>query len=146
LDDSANRRTILPEPFLIADELLLTGERIINAWVIHETAMIKNLDQFAPFAATEGVLMALSKAGADRQSMHERLRNHALEAWAHVMRGEPNPLLYLVETDEIFQRYLSQSELQDLMLTSDRLGLAPERARNMAESIRQTISSEGDEA
>lgn len=146
LDDSANRRTILPEPFLIADELLLTGERILSAWVVHEAAMIKNLDKYGPFAATEGVLMALSKAGADRQAMHERLRMHALEAWTYVMRGETNPLLQFVRTDEVFQKYLSPPDLDKLMQSRDRVGLAPERAMAMAEKIRQSISSGGDEA
>ncbi len=145
LDDSANRRTILPEPFLIADELLLTGEKIIKDWIVHEAAMIKNLDRYGPFAATEGVLMALSKAGADRQVMHERLRMHALEAWAYVMRGETNPLLQYVRSDEVFQKYLPLPDLDKLMQSRDRVGLAPERARGMAEKIRQTISSGGDE-
>jgi adenylosuccinate lyase len=89
--------------------------------------------------------MALSKAGADRQVMHERLRKHALEAWAYVMRGETNPLLQFVGTDEVFQKYLSPPDLDKLMQSRDRVGLAPERARGMAERIRQSISSGGDE-
>jgi adenylosuccinate lyase len=143
LDDSANRRTILPEAFLMADELLLTGTKILNAWVVHEAVIARNLEQYGPFAATEGVLMALAKAGADRQAMHERLRDHALKAWSQVMKGEPNPLAHLVQSDEVFQEYLSPSDLQGLMQERERLGLAPERAHFLAKSIRQAISSGG---
>ena len=35
LDDSANRRTLLPEAFLIADELLRTASRIVNGLVVN---------------------------------------------------------------------------------------------------------------
>ncbi len=143
LDDSANRRTILPESFLITDELLRTGERIISAWVVHETAISKNLDQYGPFAATEAVLMALSKAGADRQAMHERLRGHALKAWAHVMQGRENPLQEYVEKDEVFLQYRSRTELRNDMQARARFGLAAERALGMAQTIRQTISKGG---
>lgn len=141
LDDSANRRTVLPEPFLITDELLLSGEKILKDWVVHEAALMKNLEQYGPFAATEGVLMALAKAGADRQTMHERLRNHALEAWAQVMRGEANPLQTLIERDDVFRAYLTPSELHASMQSGGRLGLAPERARSLAMQIRQSLSS-----
>ncbi len=38
-----------------------------------EGALARNLSKYGPFAATERVLMALSKTGADRQEMHEKL-------------------------------------------------------------------------
>lgn len=144
LDDSANRRMSLPEAFLITDELLLTCDRIISSWSVHESAMVRNLEQYGPFAATEGVLMALSKAGADRQAMHERLRQHALQAWEQVMRGEPNPLLQSVQSDAEFLKYLSSSDLLALMQSEHRVGLAPQAARGMAEQIRQSIAKGGE--
>ena len=78
LDNSANRRTLLPEAFLICDELLRTALKIIEGLQVDEAALARNLAHYGPFAAVERVLMALGKAGADRQAMHERLRQHAL--------------------------------------------------------------------
>jgi adenylosuccinate lyase len=52
LDDSANRRILLPEACLAADELLLTARTIINNLHIDETAMSNNLANYGPFAAT----------------------------------------------------------------------------------------------
>jgi len=74
LDDSANRRTLLPESFLIADELIQTSAKILDGLQVDQAAIERNLRTYGPFAATERVLMALGKAGADRQAMHDRLR------------------------------------------------------------------------
>lgn len=139
LDDSANRRTMLPESFLITDELLRVAQRILKGLQVNQTALAKNLTIYAPFAATERVLMALSKAGADRQSTHERLRQHALAAWETVQAGNDNPLTEYIYSDREFLMYLSASELEDLMDASEHLGDAPERARKFATALREDL-------
>jgi adenylosuccinate lyase len=139
LDDSANRRTALPEAFLIADELLITTQRIVDGLQVNEAAMQRNLDQFAPFAGTERVLMALSKAGADRQKMHERLRELSMGAWQSIEIGEENTLIELVCKEPEFLEYLSADGLRQLFDTSRYLGDAPQRARQLSEYIRQSV-------
>ncbi len=146
LDDSANRRIILPEAFLIADELLLTVNQILDDWVIQKAGIERNFNRYAPFAALEAVLMALSRAGADRQEMHERLREHAMAAWEIVVSGESNPLAERVQNDKELQRYLSEETLAELMRSKERLGFAPQRARRMAARIRSRNSSTGKSA
>ncbi len=139
LDDSANRRTLLPESFLAADELLRTAARILRGLVVNESAMLRNLEIYGPFAAIERVLMALSKAGADRQAMHELLRSHAMTAWGEVQVGRFNPLVELVCGDAELLHYLSAQELRDRMDAKGHLGDAPARARQVAESVRQAL-------
>jgi adenylosuccinate lyase len=139
LDDSANRRTLLPEAFLTTDELLLVAQKILDGLVVNEAAVQRNLQTYAPFAATERVLMALSRAGADRQVMHEHLRRHSLVAWSAVQTGEPNPLSELICADGQFLAWLPQTVLHDLMGASHHLGDAPQRARQLAETIRQAV-------
>jgi adenylosuccinate lyase len=141
LDDSANRRAILPEAFIICDELLLTTKRILSGLQVNETAIHTNLEAYAPFAAVERVLMALGKAGADRQVMHEYLREHSMTAWAEVQAGKPNQLAELISHDPEITRYLSGDELCLLLDVSGYLGDAPQRARQLAETIRKTIAS-----
>jgi adenylosuccinate lyase len=141
LDDSANRRTLLPEAFLICDELLITTRHILNGLQVNEKAIQRNLEAYAPFAAVERVLMTLSKAGADRQVMHEYLREHSLTAWDAVQSGNPNPLVELISHDPEITRYLPANELCQLMDVSQYLGGAPQRARQMAETVRDTLSS-----
>jgi adenylosuccinate lyase len=141
LDDSANRRTLLPEAFLICDELLITTRHILDGLQVNEKAIQRNLEAYAPFAGMERVLMSLSKAGADRQVMHEYLREHSLTAWEAVQSGNPNPLVELVINDPEITHYLPANELYQLMDVSRYLGDAPQRARHMAETIRKAILS-----
>jgi adenylosuccinate lyase len=139
LDDSANRRTLLPESFLIVDEILNAANRIIKDLVVDKTAAEKNMEIYGPFAATERVLMALSKAGADRQEMHERLREHAMTAWESLRKGQPNPLTHLVSQDPQINAYLGDGSLEFLMDATGHVGFAPERARTLASIIRKEL-------
>jgi adenylosuccinate lyase len=139
LDDSANRRILLPEAFLATDELLQTANGIFANLQIDEAAIARNLDIYGPFAATERVLMALVKAGADRQVMHERIRAHAMKAWETLGRGGENPLVdYLCKDSEVGE-YLSEQEIQRLMLARTHVGDAPQRARALAKTIREIV-------
>ncbi len=135
LDDSANRRSLLPEAFLITDELLRVTQRIIDGLRVDEKALARNLAVYGPFAALERVLMALGKAGADRQEMHERLRAHAMQAWDAVQAGRENPLGDLIVQDASLQSFLDGRTLKGLMDAHTHIGDAPARARSFAKTV-----------
>ncbi len=139
LDDSANRRSLLPDSFLIADELLRVSQHVLSGLQINLSAMRRNLANYAPFAGTERVLMALGKAGADRQDMHERLREHALAAWQDLQLGGENRLGKLLSSDTEIKRYLQGNEIEALLDASAHVGDAPQRARSLAHTIREAI-------
>ncbi|MCC6189637.1 MAG: adenylosuccinate lyase [Anaerolineales bacterium] len=140
LDDSANRRAALPEAFLALDECLRTARRLVRGLVVDPAAMAANLDKYGPFAATERVLMALVRAGADRQRAHERLREQSLKAWAAVKAGRSNPLADLLAADPELLIYLQPVRLQELMDARSYVGTAPERARALAARIRRDLA------
>ena len=127
LDDSANRRTLLPEAFLIADELLQVATRLVVGLQVNEAAMRRNLSIYGPFAGTERLLMALGKAGADRQEMHEKLREHAMRAWDAIQAGGPSPLIEDLAQDPAINRYCPPEEVKSLMDASHHLGNAVAR-------------------
>jgi adenylosuccinate lyase len=137
LDDSANRRLILPEAFLASDELLRRAHRILGGLRVHDEAVSRNLATYGTFAATERLLMALARAGADRQVMHELIRGHAMVAWDAVQRGEPNPLADRLAADLQILRYLPADHVRELLDASRHVGDAPERARQVAAAIRK---------
>ncbi|MBC7236921.1 MAG: adenylosuccinate lyase, partial [Chloroflexi bacterium] len=141
LDDSANRRSALPEAFLAVDEMLGRLRRVIKGLQIGSEAIARNLRAFGPFAATEPLLMALVKAGASRQAMHERIRDLSMVAWAAVQRGEPNPLVGLLAADPGLTAYLPSEQICAIMKQGADVGDAPERSRELAALIRQSISS-----
>jgi adenylosuccinate lyase len=142
LDDSANRRTILPEALLIADELLVVSKKVISGLEVYPQGISRNLLDYGPFAATEPLLMALSKRGADRQKMHARLREHALAAWSAVQKGGPNPLKELILGDEELLAYLPKKDIREIMEIEDYTGDAPQRALRLVDMIREGMKKE----
>jgi adenylosuccinate lyase len=135
LDDSGNRRTILPEAFLITDEMLTTQNKVFKNLVINLDVISKNLNKYAPFAATERILMELVKKGADRQRCHEIFREHSMTAWKIVQDSANNPLESLVSHDPELLEYLSESEMEKLFDIQDYVGVAAEKAIAMASEI-----------
>jgi adenylosuccinate lyase len=133
LDDSANRRAVLPEAFLATDELLRVATRIVQDLRVNEAQIKRTMRAYGPFAATERLLMAVTKAGANRQDMHEVIREHSLAAWAALNAGEPNPLVAALHADARITRYISADEAVTLLNADDYVGDAPVRARAMAD-------------
>ncbi|HVO70256.1 MAG TPA: adenylosuccinate lyase, partial [Aggregatilineaceae bacterium] len=115
LDDSANRRLILPGAFLAVDEILLASQGVVRDLRINRDRVTRNLAMFGAFAAVERVLMALVQAGADRQAMHERLRSHSMRAWARVMADGSNPLCDMLSADGEITRYIPGERIRVLM-------------------------------
>jgi adenylosuccinate lyase len=139
LDDSANRRMILPEAFLICDELLAVTQKLVDHLVIHRESIKRNLEMYAPFACTERVMMTAVKNGADRQVMHERLRVHALAAWQAVQNNLPNPLVGEIQADSEITGWISAEEIARLADVSSYTGIAAEAARTLAKQIRDSV-------
>jgi len=141
LDDSANRRRLLPETFLALEETLISAEDILEGLVIDVEGSTAAMETFGPFAAVERLLTQLVCEGADRQEMHERLRQHCMSAWTALQAGKPNPLSERLCNDTGVLRYLQPAKIQSLLDARSYVGLAPERAHAMAEQIRRTLSA-----
>jgi adenylosuccinate lyase len=141
LDDSGNRRELLPTAFLASDELLLTAKSIIEDLRIYDVAIERNMVKYGDFASTERVLMALAAAGADRQQMHEVIREHAMAAWQDIQRGAvESGLPERLAQDSRVGIYLSREEVRALFEINEHIGDAPERARALVEQVRQTLT------
>jgi adenylosuccinate lyase len=139
LDDSGNRRTILPEAILCADHILTLARRIVEGLRIDERKITENLRTYGPFSGSEAVLMEAARAGGDRQELHEAIRENAMAAYAALGRGETNPLSQLLSGDERITRYVDPAEVRSQLDPSTHVGDAPARARRLAQRIRSTI-------
>jgi adenylosuccinate lyase len=136
LDDSANRREVLPSAFLAVDEMLITAHKLLDGLRIDEQAIARNLAKYGTFAATERVLMEAVKRGADRQEMHEVLREASMKAWATIADGSANPLVELLCAESAITQFLDQETVRELMNAADYVGDAPGRALNFAWDIK----------
>jgi adenylosuccinate lyase len=144
LDDSGNRRVVLPQAFLAVDELLKRMRRLVDGLQINRDVVARNLQTYGVFAATERVLMAAVRQGGNRQDLHEVIRENSLHAWDAIRRGEANPLADRLQTDERVTAYLDPATVAGLLRADDHIGDAPARARQLAEQIRRTLKPEGD--
>lgn len=139
LDDSANRRVVLPESFLATDEVLKTAMKVVSGMSIHTTAVKKNMSNYGIFAASEKLLMHLGKRGANRQDMHEVIREHSLKAWAAVQEGEVNNLAQTLTSDERVLKFMTKEEALALLNANEYVGDAPLRTQMIIDEAKSIL-------
>ncbi|MCR5201525.1 MAG: adenylosuccinate lyase [Lachnospiraceae bacterium] len=111
LDDSANKRLSIPEGFLATDGILDLMLNVVDGLVVYEKVVTKRLMSELPFMATENIMMDATKAGGDRQELHERIRELSMEAGKNVKQeGKENNLLELIAADSSFNMSLEELE------------------------------------
>ena len=104
LDDSANRRLVLPEAFLASDAVLVLATNVAAGLEVREPVIARHVADVMPFLATERLLMRGVKAGGDRQRLHEVIRQHSHDVSRVVAeRGAPNDLLERLTRDAAFR-------------------------------------------
>jgi adenylosuccinate lyase len=104
LDDSANRRLVIPQAFLAVDAILILYQNVAAGLVVYPQVIAKHLREELPFMATENILMAAVAAGGDRQTLHERIRQHSQAAAAVVKeQGGDNDLITRLKADKAFE-------------------------------------------
>ena len=123
---SANRRVTIPEAFLTTDILLSTLQNISEGLVVYPAIIRRRINQELPFMATENIIMAMVKAGGDRQIVHEKIRVLSHQAGKVVKEeGGENDLIDRVKGDSFFEPIHAQ--LDSLLDPKSFVGRAPEQ-------------------
>ncbi|HZL87838.1 MAG TPA: adenylosuccinate lyase [Pirellulaceae bacterium] len=136
LDDSANRRLVIPQAFLAVDAILILLQNIASGLVIYPQVIAKNLAEELPFMATENLLMAAVEAGGDRQELHEVIRRHSQAAAASVKQeGKPNDLLARLATDPAFAKV----DVKAAMDPAQFVGRAPQQVAEFVTEVVEPI-------
>ncbi len=105
LDDSANRRVVIPEAFLAVDGILEILINVTDGLVVYPKVIAGHVAAELPFMATENILMAAVKAGGNRQAVHEKIRRHSHAAAAQVKQhGRGNDLIDRLKADPTFAK------------------------------------------
>lgn len=132
LDDSANRRLTLGEAFLGADSVLETLLNVTAGLVVYPKVIARRVASELPFMATENIIMAMVRRGADRQEVHEAIRVHSLAAAAVVKQeGGDNDLVDRVRKDAYFAPV--HEDLDTLLDPSTFVGRAPQQVHRFLE-------------
>jgi len=101
LDDSANRRIIIPEAFLSVDAILLLYKRIVKGLKVNENIIRKRMYDYLPFYAVENILMNAVKKGGDRQTLHKIIRDKAMYVIERVREGKSANLFEELKKDDV---------------------------------------------
>lgn len=132
LDDSANRRLVIPQAFLAIDAALVLMQNVADGMVVYPATIAKNLGAELPFMATENILMQAVAAGGDRQDLHEQIRVHSQAAALEVKQNaSDNDLLERLKGDENF----AGIDLEAAIDPHAYVGRAPQQVDEFMEAI-----------
>ena len=132
LDDSANRRIVIPEAFLATDGILEILINVAGGLVVYPKVIGQRIHAELPFMATENIMMAAVKAGGNRQKLHERIRQHSQAAAEQVkQQGKPNDLIERLKTDDAF----SKVNLKTILNPKNYIGRAPQQVDEFLANI-----------
>ena len=144
LDDSANKRISIPEAFLCIDAVLILYRNVVDGLVVYPKVINQHLMNELPFMATENIMMDAVKKGGDRQELHERIRQHSMEAGKTVkMEGKKNDLLERIAADPMFG--LTIDELNALMEPKNFVGRAPQQTEEYINGYVKPVIEENKE-
>lgn len=134
LDDSANRRLVIPESFLATDALLVLMQNVVRGLEVHPARIRRRLDEELPFMATEELIVRFVQAGGDRQEAHELIRGHSIAAARAVKDGASH--------NDMFERLAADPAfgvpLDDLRAAADPhrfVGRAPQQVVEFCEEV-----------
>ncbi len=132
LDDSANRRIVIPEAFLAVDGILQILINVADGLVVYPKVIAARVAAELPFMATENILMAAVKAGGNRQELHEKIRLHSYAAAAQVKKlGMPNDLVGRLKADIAFAKV----DFEKILNPDAYIGRAPQQVDEFAKDI-----------
>jgi adenylosuccinate lyase len=132
LDDSANRRVVIPEAFLAVDGILQILINVTGGLVVYPKVIAARVTAELPFMATENILMAAVKAGGNRQELHEKIRLHSHAAAAQVKKfGRPNDLISRLKADIAFRKI----DFEKVLDPKHYIGRAPQQVDEFIRDI-----------
>ena len=124
LDDSANKRLVIPEAFLAVDGILEILTNIADGLVVYPKVISARIDAELPFMATENIMIDAVQAGGNRQDLHEKIRVLSHEASARVkQQGKSNDLIDRLKADGDFAKV----DFAKVMNAKQYIGRSPEQ-------------------
>lgn len=144
LDDSANKRIAVSEAFLALDGVLNLYMNVSSNMVVYPKVIEAHVKSELPFMATENIIMEAVKRGGDRQELHERIRQHSMEAAKMVkIEGKENDLIERIINDDFFN--MTKEEILSLIDSKKFIGRAPGQVEDFIEKQIRPILEENKE-
>ncbi|MEX0909488.1 MAG: adenylosuccinate lyase [Gemmatimonadaceae bacterium] len=138
LDDSANRRIVIPEAFLATDAILLLMGNIVTGMEIYPSQIRRRIDRELPFMATEELIVRAVRAGRDRQVAHEVIRRHSLAAARAMKDGaDDNDMLDRLAADPEYG--VPMDDLRGALAPERFVGRAPQQVDDFLAEVVEPV-------
>lgn len=125
LTNSSVERVILPESFVLLDEMLKTTIKVLSGLEFFPENIKRNLYLTNNLIMAEPLMLKLTEKGMGRQEAHELVRQLAMKAF-----HEKRDLLEVVRESEEAMKYLTEEDLESLK-PENYIGLAPQIVDNV---------------
>ncbi len=141
LDDSANKRIAVAEGFLAVDAILNIMLNVTSDLVVYPKVVRQRVMKELPFMASENIMMNAVKKGGDRQELHEKLREYAMQAGKKVKEeGLENDLIERVLADPDFK--ITAEEMDAILKPESFTGRSEQQVEEfLAECIKPILDS-----
>lgn len=145
LDDSSNRRLVIPESFLATEAILILMSNVSSGLEVNRNRIAQRVSAELPFMATERLIVRAVRKGVDRQDAHEIIRRHSHDTTASMRAGgQSNDLLARLAADNGLR--LTKAELDDAADPSAFVGRAPQQVDEFLAEVVQPLLAGHDRA
>lgn len=139
LDDSAIRRISIPEAFLCCDAVIRLANNVVSNLKVNKKVIEKSVREYIPFIATENILMTAVKKGGDRQKLHEKIRQCAMEAAERMKNGENCDLIAMLASES--ELGLSEQDIKSILEPALYTGRCSEQVSSYLKSIENLLKN-----
>ncbi|WP_148883571.1 adenylosuccinate lyase [Thermococcus aciditolerans] len=137
LTNSSVERVILPESFVLLDEMLKSIKKVLAGLEFFPENIERNLYMTNNLIMAEPLMLKLTEKGMGRQEAHELVRQLAMKAF-----GENRDLIEVARENEDVRKFLSQDDFESLK-PGNYIGMAPQIVDNVIAWIEEKERKEG---
>jgi len=125
LDDSSNRRIVIPQAFMVADAILEVVIKVINNIVVNENVIKQRLLKHMEFVVTENLLIDAVKSGGNRQVLHSAVARMSKDAIERMRMGWQPNLIESIKESGLFN--VKEEDWDSLLDPVKYVGCAPQQ-------------------
>ncbi|NJE01450.1 adenylosuccinate lyase [Thermococcus sp. JdF3] len=137
LTNSSVERVILPESFVLLDEMLKSMKKVLAGLEFFPENIRRNLYMTNNLIMAEPLMLKLTERGMGRQEAHELVRQLAMKAF-----GENRDLIEVARENEDVRKFLSRDDFESLK-PGNYIGMAPQIVDNVIAWIEEKERKEG---
>ncbi|ASA77728.1 adenylosuccinate lyase [Thermococcus sp. 5-4] len=137
LTNSSVERVILPESFVLLDEMLKSMKKVLSGLEFFPENIKRNLYMTHNLIMAEPLMLKLTEKGMGRQEAHELVRGLAMEAFR-----ENRDLIEVAKENEDVRKFLTEDDFESLK-PENYVGIAPQIVDNVIAWIEEKERKEG---